>query len=201
MNPIFSFELSVTGKPIAVLYFASWSHQVTMLTIYLANWLKIGQYTKIPHRILFATQLYGTLLGVTLNYIIMVVITKNQKEILTDPIGNNVWSGATLQSLNSSAISWSMAKAMYGLEGYWLVPFSVLIGASFPVLHKIIVLIFPKLSKYELVTPVLLMFLGWVKYGNTSHITSRIAVGIISQVWIRRYYPKIFKDYNYLVGA
>lgn len=66
---------------------------------------------------MFATQLYGTLLGVTLNYVIMVVITKNQKEILTDPIGNNVWSGATLQSLNSSAIPWSMAKAMYGLDG------------------------------------------------------------------------------------
>ncbi|KAJ0276803.1 hypothetical protein COL922a_014516, partial [Colletotrichum nupharicola] len=93
------------GRPLAGLYFASWSHQVILLSVNLSNWLKVGQYTKVPHRIMFATQVYGTLLGAALNYVVMTTIVTNQREILLDPIGNNVWSGSTVQSLNSQAVT------------------------------------------------------------------------------------------------
>lgn len=35
------------GRPLANLYFSSWSHQVILLAVNLANWLKVGQYTKV----------------------------------------------------------------------------------------------------------------------------------------------------------
>lgn len=55
----------VPGRPLAVLWFNSWSHQVILLAVNLANWLKIAQYIKVPFRVMFVTQIYGTLLGVS----------------------------------------------------------------------------------------------------------------------------------------
>lgn len=80
------------NSPLANLYFASWSHQVILLTVNLAGWLKVGQYTKIPPRVMFDSQVYGTLLGAAFNYIVMTSIVSNQAEIFQDPKGNHVWS-------------------------------------------------------------------------------------------------------------
>ncbi|KAG8768545.1 hypothetical protein FRC12_005500, partial [Ceratobasidium sp. 428] len=56
------------GKPVANLYFSMWSHDVISTSIGLAGDLKMGQYLKIPPRIMFATQMWGTLLGAFINY-------------------------------------------------------------------------------------------------------------------------------------
>lgn len=77
------------GRPLANLYFAAWSHQVIALCVDLSQYLKVGQYIKISHRAMFATQLYGTLLGACINYFVMTSIVTNQREILLDPIGDH----------------------------------------------------------------------------------------------------------------
>ena len=45
-----------------------WSHDVVSTSINLAGDLKIGQYTKIPPRQMFLTQVWGTILGAAVNY-------------------------------------------------------------------------------------------------------------------------------------
>ncbi|KAH8692825.1 peptide transporter MTD1 [Talaromyces proteolyticus] len=190
------------GRPLANLYFASWSHQVILLSVNLANWLKVGQYTKIPHRIMFATQIYGTLLGAALNYVVMTVIVTNQREILLDPEGNSVWSGSIVQSYNSQAITWALAKETYGVGSrYLIVPLGIVIGLGIPVLHWGITKVFPSVRKWQLNTAIILSYAGTSYYGNTSWISSSIAVGVFSQVWLRRRLPSIYNKYNYLIGA
>ncbi|CAH0019924.1 unnamed protein product [Clonostachys rhizophaga] len=190
------------GRPLANLYFACWSHQVILLAVNLANWLKVGQYTKVPHRIMFGTQIYGTLLGAALNYVVMTTVVTNQREILLDPIGNSVWSGSTLQGFNSQAITWSLAKDMYGLNGrYVIVPLGILIGFFFPVIHWFLNKAYPRLKKFPLNTTFIFVTSGTRYYGNTSWVWSSIAVGVFSQVWLRRRKPKIYNKYNYLIGA
>ncbi|KAL4866984.1 hypothetical protein BDV12DRAFT_198714 [Aspergillus spectabilis] len=190
------------GRPLAGLYFASWSHQVILLSVNLANWLKVGQYTKVPHRIMFATQVYGTLLGAGLNYVVMITIVSNQREILLDPIGNSVWSGSTVQSLNSQAITWSLAKEVYGVHGrYLIVPLGLLIGLALPVAHWGLIKLFPRIKKWPLNTAIITSYAGQIYYGSTSWIWSSIAVGVFSQFWLRRRMPGIYNKYNYLIGA
>lgn len=190
------------GRPLANLYFASWSHQVILLAVNLSNWLKVGQYTKVPHRIMFGTQIYGTLLGAAFNYAVMTTIVSNQREILLDPVGNNVWSGSTMQSLNSQAITWALAKQMYGSKGpYLIVPLGLIIGMAFPILHWGMIKAFPRLQKWPLNTAIIASFAGSTYFGNTSWIWSSIAVGVFSQFWLRRRLPKIYNKYNYLIGA
>ncbi|KAF9873385.1 peptide transporter mtd1 [Colletotrichum karsti] len=190
------------GRPLANLYFASWSHQVILLAVNLANWLKVGQYTKIPHRVMFGTQIYGTLLGAGLNYAVMTTIVNNQREILLDPKGTNVWSGSTMQSLNSQAITWALAKEMYGMAGrYVIVPLGLLIGAAMPVIHWGLIKLIPRLKNWPINTTIIIAFSGNVYFGNTSWIWSSIAVGVFSQFWLRRRLPRIYNKYNYLIGA
>ncbi|KAL9624316.1 MAG: hypothetical protein Q9160_001563 [Pyrenula sp. 1 TL-2023] len=190
------------GRPLAGLYFASWSHQVILLAVNLANWLKVGQYTKVPHRVMFATQVYGTLLGAGLNYAVMTTIVTNQREILLDPEGNSVWSGSLIQSLNSQAVTWALAKDVYGVKGHYLiVPLGLLIGLVLPVIHWSFIKMFPRVRNWPLNTAIVASYAGMYYTGNTSWIWSSIAVGVFSQVWLRRRLPRIYNEYNYLIGA
>ncbi|GMF71262.1 unnamed protein product [Aspergillus oryzae] len=190
------------GRPLANLYFASWSHQCILLSVNLANWLKVGQYTKVPHRVMFATQIYGTLLGAALNYVVMTTIVSSQREILLDPVGNNVWSGSTIQGLNSQAITWALAKDMYGVSSrYFIVPLCLVIGLALPLVHWGLGKVIPRLRKLPLNTAIIVSYAGNPYYGNTSWIWSSIVVGLFSQFWLRRRLPEIYNKYNYLIGA
>ncbi|KAK4560737.1 hypothetical protein LTR86_005316 [Recurvomyces mirabilis] len=192
----------VHGRPLANLYFASWSHQAILLAVNLANWLKVGQYTKVPYRVMFVTQVYSTLLGAAFNYIVMTSIVTHQREVLLDPEGSSIWSGSAAQSLNSQAITWSLAKKMYGVDGkYFIVPLGLLIGAALPVLHWIVIKAFPRLRKWPINTAIITSYAGQYYYGNTSWIWSTIAVGVVSQIYLRKRLPGIYNKYNYLIGA
>ena len=150
-----------------------WSHDVVSTSILLAGDLKIGQYrtciltrlvsypstwnwfpVKIPPRVMVITQLWGTLLGCFISYAVMTTIVDNQRDILLDPVGTNVWStlpshlcltkprrpmlntfpflgGQTVQSLNSAAVTWSLAGQLYGRGGpYVWVPVGLVIFPS-----------------------------------------------------------------------
>ena len=50
----------------------------------------------------------------------MISVVNSQREILLSPTGTNVWSGQVPQGLNSAAVTWSLAKQLYGFDGpYW----------------------------------------------------------------------------------
>jgi hypothetical protein len=69
----------------------------------------------------------------------MISITSSQRELLLDPIGNNIWSGLNVQSLNSEAITWSLAKLLYGPSGpYFVIPLGIFIGFGATFVHWLV---------------------------------------------------------------
>jgi hypothetical protein len=69
----------------------------------------------------------------------MVSITRSQREILLDPIGNNVWSGVWVQSVNSEATTWSLSGLLYGPSGpYFVIPLGIFIGFGATLVHWLI---------------------------------------------------------------
>ncbi|CAI4213551.1 unnamed protein product [Parascedosporium putredinis] len=179
----------VPGKPIANLYFSMFSHEVTVLSVFLATDLKMAQYLKIPWRTMFLLQTYGSLLGTALNYVIMDNITTNRREVLLDPIGTQVWSGQKIQSLNTNAVTWSLAKYVYGFgkDGYGWIPLSILIGAAIPVLHWLVAKRHTKILGWDvrkLVAPVI--------------FTTRL---LLAPWYMRLRHPAWFGKYNYIVGG
>jgi hypothetical protein len=69
----------------------------------------------------------------------MISITGSQRDLLLDPIGSNIWSGQVVQSLNSEAITWSLAKELYGPSGpYFIIPMGIFIGFAITFVHWLI---------------------------------------------------------------
>jgi len=193
------------GKPIANLYFSMWSHDVISTSIGLAGDLKMGQYLKIPPRVMFLTQIWGTVLGCFINYVVMISIVTQRREVLLDPQGTNVWSGQTVQSLNSQAVTWSLAFREFGIHSQYIwIPMGVLLGFIPTVIQYFIWKRWPKIGPVkvdQIVLPVVYLYAQWMATGINSVITSTIIVGVISQVWLRRYHPRWFRKYIYIVGG
>jgi hypothetical protein len=69
----------------------------------------------------------------------MISVTGAQRDLLLDPMGSNIWSGHIVQGLNSEAITWSLAKQLYGPSGpYFVIPMGLFIGFSGTVVHWLI---------------------------------------------------------------
>jgi OPT family oligopeptide transporter len=193
------------GRPVANLYFSMWSHDVVSTSINLAGDLKMGQYLKIPPRVMFLTQVWGTILGAVINYVVMISVVDAQREILIDPVGTNVWSGQVPQSLNSAAVTWSLAKELYGFNGpYWIVPMSLVIGMVPTFFQWLINKRWPKIGPVKVdsvMLPIIYSYSAFMSVGVNSTITSSIIVGLVSQLWLRRRHPGWYKKYNYILGG
>ncbi|KAG5644858.1 hypothetical protein DXG03_007498, partial [Asterophora parasitica] len=193
------------GRPVANLYFSMWSHDVIATSINLAGDLKMGQYLKIPPRVMFLTQVWGTILGAVINYVVMISVVDAQRHILLSPHGTNVWSGIVPQSLNSSAVTWSLAKQLYGRSGpYIIVPLSLIIGMVPTTIQYFVWKRWPKIGPVKVdtvVLPLIYMYSGSLTAGVNSTTTSSIIVGLVSQLWLRKYHPGWYKKYNYILGG
>ncbi|SJX62699.1 related to peptide transporter Mtd1 [Sporisorium reilianum f. sp. reilianum] len=193
------------GRPLANLYFYAWSHSTIAQVINLSNDLKMGQYLKIPPRAMFVSQIVGTVFGAFLNYAIASTIIRSKFALLHTNTGSYVWSGAYYQSLNVSAVTWSMAKYMYGPRTpYFIIPMAVLVGIAAVCVHYVFTLFVPRIGKVStrsLVLPTVFLYSAWMTAGQNCTILSTIIVGVVSQAWLRRRYPAWFRKYNYIVGA
>lgn len=88
---------------------------------------------------MFLTQIYGTILGGFVNYAVMISIVETNRDLLANSNGSAAWSGATIQSYNTNATSWALAKYLYGSGGrYYMVPIGLAVGAGIVTVHRIV---------------------------------------------------------------
>ncbi|CAG8902131.1 unnamed protein product [Penicillium egyptiacum] len=197
--------LILPGRPVGNMYFAAWSHNVISNAVNLSSDLKMGEYLKIPPRIMFLTQLYGTILGGFVNYAIMNSIVSSNRELLVDGNGNSSWSGATVQSYNTNATSWALAPYIYKIgTPYGAVPVGLAAGAAAVVIHRIFYQFVPKIGKFdtsEINLPQFIQYAGYIPYNQsqTCVIFTWIVAGFYVQYYLRNYRPRIFRDYSYLI--
>lgn len=135
----------------------------------------------------------------------MVSIVNAQRTILIDPNGTNVWSGQVVQLLNTDAITWSLAKELYGPGGrYFIVPLSLLIGVVPTVIQWFVAKRWPTIGPVKvdsIILPIIYACSAVMSSGTNSTITSSIIVGLVSQFWLRKYHPGWFRKYNYVLGG
>ncbi|KAF3046926.1 hypothetical protein E8E12_007932 [Didymella heteroderae] len=199
--------LMLPGRPIGNMYFAAWSHNVINGAVQLSMDLKLGEYLKIPPRVMFLTQIYGTVLGGFINYAVMISIVAGNKELLADTNGDSSWSGATIQSYNTNASTWALAAYIYKQgQAYSIVPFGLLIGAGIVAAHRIFAQFVPRIGKFslnEINFPQFIQYAGYIPYNQsqTCVILSWTIVGFYTQFYLRNYRPRIFKDYSYLIAG
>ncbi|ODN75285.1 hypothetical protein L202_06468 [Cryptococcus amylolentus CBS 6039] len=195
------------GRPVANLYFSAWSHSVISQSLNLASDLKMGEYLKIPPRIMFTTQVYGTVFGAFINYVVMISVVNSHRELLQDTNGSSVWSGQYFQSQSTQASVWALAKYLYGRSGeYFIVLLGLPIGFAAVILHRVFARYVPRIGKFslsDLNLPQFFIYSGYLGFNQTQScvVLSQLAAGFFTQFYLRKYKPRIFRDYSYLVTA
>ncbi|KAF9870610.1 hypothetical protein CkaCkLH20_11916 [Colletotrichum karsti] len=192
------------GRPLANMYFTLFGYNSVVQGISLVQDLKFGQYAKVPPRATFATQLVGTLVGAVVNYVMMDQITTSQRGILLSVQGTNVWSGQNIQQFNSQAIAWgALARELFSPSAqYFAIPLGLLVGFFIPLPTYFLHRKFPKVPLLRHInTPIILAYAGFLAVGVSSYMMSYFAVGLVSQLWLRRRRPAWFARYNYVLAA
>ncbi|KAF8200156.1 peptide transporter MTD1 [Pholiota molesta] len=191
------------GSPQTNMYFTLYGFNTVDQARGLIRDLKMGQYTKLPPRVTFTVQCLGAVIGGLLNYIIMKVIISTHREILLDVQGSNIWSGQQVQSFNTDAVSWgALGNVLFTPDGrYAIVPFSILIGLAVPIPFWIIHKYYPKIGADKVVTPILCWTLGYLSVGINSSVFTTFCLAVFSQYYLRRYRPRWFRKYNFLLSA
>ncbi|KZP29075.1 OPT oligopeptide transporter [Athelia psychrophila] len=191
------------GKPVANMYFTLYGWQTYTLTLNLLRDLKLGQYTKLPPRVTFTVQMIGGIIGGLLNYVIMKSVLSANRAILLDVQGSNTWSGQQVQSYNTDAIAWgALGKTLYAPgTPYGFVPFMLIAGLGAPIPFWLLHRYFPKHGWNLVYSPILVAELGFLSVGINSSVFTSFLVAIFSQYYLRKYRPRWFRKYNFLLSA
>lgn len=166
---------------------------------------KIGHYMHIPPREVFFSQIFGTIMGVPINYAVIRWIMDTKGEYLTgvktDPL--NQWTGQALRTANTMGVQYAILgpKRLFEQAEMSILPYSFLIGAVIPPILFVFHWFLPKLRidlwNVSIFFGGLAMFYGNVSTGYTSAIIG----GYIVMYWAYRRHFEVWKRYNYLVAA
>jgi hypothetical protein len=165
--------------------------------------LKLAQYGHLAPRVTFTMQMVGTAIGAIFNYVMTNEIITNQFETLLSIEGTNVWSGQQAQAFNSLAVAWGgLSHELFSIGGTysaltWVFIPGFFVPIPFYLLHKK----FPTWGLNNINLAVCTLYLSWLCVGINSSLMAFFAIGLTSQVYLRKRYPGLFVKYNYLVSA
>jgi len=183
---------------------------------------KIGHYMHIPPRTVFFSQLFGSFIGVPINYSVIrwILDTKSQylKGKKVDPA--HQWTGQTLVgSLTLSTqyvlivrvscvrLTWLILKSSQGPRRlfeqalYHPVIYGFLAGALVPILIFILHQTFPR-AKFHLWNCTIFFCAMSTFWGNISTgYLSGIIGGFVVMYWAYRHHYEIWARYNYILAA
>ncbi|KAJ5478580.1 hypothetical protein N7530_004089 [Penicillium desertorum] len=139
---------------------------------------KIGHYMHIPPRTVFFSQIFGTCMGVPINYAVIRWIMDTKGDYLTgkktDPL--NQWTGQSLRTSNTMGVQYAVLgpKRLLPETEMAVLPWSFLIGAVIPPILFRFHRFFPRLRidlwNVSIFFGGLAMFYGNISTGYTSAI-------------------------------
>ncbi|CAO3645788.1 unnamed protein product [Cunninghamella blakesleeana] len=193
------------GYPVANMYFKTLGYNTLNQAGKMAKDLKVGHYMKIPPRFTFVSQIVGTILGAIFNYIVNENIVNTKRDILLDENGgNNIWSGASPETINSAAITWGAIgpMAMFGPDSpYYIILWAFVIGLFIPIPGYLLHRKWPNVGFDKINTPMIMVGLCTLPGTTSSWITVSFIIIIVTQGFIKRRYNDWFVKYNYLLSA
>ncbi|KAG0378090.1 hypothetical protein BGX24_004758 [Mortierella sp. AD032] len=166
---------------------------------------KIGHYMKVSPRATFMSQLWGNLIGVPINYVVIRWVIDTKRPYLdgskTDPLGQ--WSGQTPQSYLSQGIQYGTVgpTRLFQDTIYGPLRWGFLMGVAAPVFMYLLHKRFPR-AKFNLWHSTIFFSRMEHFYGNVSTgPLSSIIGGFVCMYYFFRYRHSTWVKYNYLIGA
>nr|CAG8578416.1 4645_t:CDS:10 [Entrophospora candida] len=186
------------GRPIANVYFKSYSYMAMYQCLSFVSDLKLGLYMKIPPKALFVAQVWGTFVGAFINYWTLQLILDSKRDFLDgtrrDPTGQ--WTGYRSQVFNTASIVWGLigpARTFGSDSMYHIMLWGFLIGFLLPFPIYLLHRRFPN-AKLRLITvPLICHGLSIIPGTYTNFIIMGFMASFLSQFWAYRY--------NYVLSA
>jgi OPT family oligopeptide transporter len=167
--------------------------------------MKVGHYMHVPPRTIFFAQLFGSLIGIPINYGVIKWIIADKGPYLLgkkkDPL--NQWTGQRLSQANTMAVQYVLVgpKRLFALPMYHLLPLGFFVGMVAPLILFGLHRRWPKV-RFDLCNATI-FFAGLSKfYGNisTGNVSKFIGGYIVMRYAYRRRF-EMWKRYNYIMAA
>ncbi|MBW0471958.1 hypothetical protein O181_011673 [Austropuccinia psidii MF-1] len=92
------------GNAFGNMWFTAYGASTVTQSINMLKDLKLGQYMHVPQKHVVYSQIFGTFVGLFVNYGVMKLLVRTQREVLLSPGGNGVFSGFLIAAFNSRAV-------------------------------------------------------------------------------------------------
>nr|XP_018259221.1 OPT family small oligopeptide transporter [Kwoniella dejecticola CBS 10117]OBR81379.1 OPT family small oligopeptide transporter [Kwoniella dejecticola CBS 10117] len=192
------------GKPIGNVTFKCYGYMAMSQALALTADLKLGWYTSIPPREMFACQIMGTVLGALANYVTLESVLQSKRPYLNgsvvDPTGQ--WTGRSPAIFYSASIIWgAVAPAKFFSGGYEVLYLGFLVGALVPIAcwwgHER----WPGYKLNKVVFPIICSGASIVPQYPTNIILTSALVAILSNSYLAKKYPKTHSRYIYVISS
>ncbi|KAH7036100.1 OPT oligopeptide transporter protein-domain-containing protein [Linnemannia elongata] len=166
---------------------------------------KIGHYMKVSPRATFFSQIWGTLIGVPVNYAVIRWVIDTKRPYLNgtqrDPLGQ--WTGQAPRMYLNQGIQYGTVgpTRLFQDTIYSPLRWGFLLGVVTPIIIYLLHRRFPK-AKFQLWHSTIFFSSMETFYGNLSTgPLSSIIGGFVCMFYVFRYKHDFWVKYNYLVGA
>jgi hypothetical protein len=161
----------------------------------------------IPPKAVFFSQIFGELIGIPVNYLCLRWILNTKGDYLSgklvDPL--HQWTGQTLNSYHTQAIEYVLIgpQRLFALDLYHPLPYAFIFGIICPIVVCMLYKSNPSSRLSFNYWNTTIFFSSMSKfYGNISTgPLSQFIGGSVTNFYIYRYWPRLWANYNYLIGA
>jgi len=190
------------GRPIANVTFKTYGYISMSHAMSFLGDLKLGQYMKIPPRIMFTVQLIGTVIAGFVNLITANWLLSTRPNICT-PEGFP-WTCPGANVFFSASVIWGVIapERMFGTSSiYHPLMYFFLFGLFIPFPFYFFSRRFPGTIVDRIHTPVLLTATGMMPPARPFQYANWLSVGFVFQFCVRRYRPEWYQRFNYIMSA
>ncbi|ORY68575.1 OPT oligopeptide transporter protein-domain-containing protein [Pseudomassariella vexata] len=167
--------------------------------------MKIGHFMHMPPRAVFFSQIFGSLIGIPINYGVVRWILTTKRAYLTggevDP--THQWTAQSLTSNLTMGVQYVLIGPLRLFQGhiYTPVPYGFLVGALAPLALWLLHKKFPKMSFNLFNTTIFFSHLANF-YGNisTGYVSSFLG-GFFVMYWAYRKRYELWARWNYILAA
>ncbi|KAG0298986.1 hypothetical protein BGZ98_010383 [Dissophora globulifera] len=191
------------GHPIANVTFKAYGYITNVQALQFTQDLKLGHYMKIPPRIMFWVQVISSVLAGMINLATTDWLMKAQPNICTK--AGYPWTCRNTNTFYSASVIWGVIgpARMFGVGStYSIIQWGFVLGAVLPIPFWLLCRRYPHnrfLHKIHL--PVLLAATSAMPPSQAYFYPNGIFLGFIFMYYIRRYYNRWWRRYNYVTSA
>ncbi|GME24388.1 Oligopeptide transporter [Neofusicoccum parvum] len=167
--------------------------------------MKIGHYMHIPPKTVFFTQVFGSFLGIPVNYAVVRWVLDTKFDYLTGKLEDpsHQWTAQSLASNLTMGVQYVLIgpRRLFEQHIYRILPYGFLVGVLAPCLIFTLHRLFPKF-KFQLWNTTIFFSTMANFYGNisTGYLSSFIG-GFVVMFWAYRYRYSLWARWNYILAA